>query len=137
MSENAIRLDATGNAYVVGYTDSTDFPTTGGAFQTNKGNNLDGFVAKLDATGAALVYSTYLGSSHRDEADAIAVDSVGNAYVAGLTESSDFPITQGSPQPIAPDYPHLFVTKLNAAGSALISSSHSNFLAGFDFNTGI
>ena len=89
---NRIAVDASGNAYVVGYTDSTDFPgTNSSAIQkTNGGGFLDGFVVKLDPAGAHLVYSTYLGGSGIDEANGIAVDSLGNAYVTGETNSANF-----------------------------------------------
>ena len=73
-------MDAAGNAYVTGSTGSTDFPTTAGAFQTAPAGG-DAFVTKLDATGSALVYSTYLGGGGSDEAYGIAVDAAGNAYV--------------------------------------------------------
>ena len=77
-------MDSSGNAYVTGYTQSDDFPTvnpTAGEPRTEYGN---GFVAKLNAAGSALVYSTYLGGSNADDGNGIAVDSSGNAYVTGL-----------------------------------------------------
>ena len=86
----AIAADSSGNAYVTGYTTSTNFPTqspTGGPM----GRIYDAFVTKINTSGNALVYSTYLGGSGDDIAYAIAVDSSGNAYVAGSTYSSNFP----------------------------------------------
>jgi hypothetical protein len=77
-----IAVDGTGNAYVSGYTDSMDFPVTN-ALQPTKARFTDGFVAKLDPTGASLVYSTFFGDNSIERMEAIAVDSQGNAYVAG------------------------------------------------------
>src|SRR5207237_6597968 len=92
-----IAVDASGNAYVAGITDSTDFPTTAGAFQpTFGGGSGDAFVTKLAPTGSALAYSTYVGGSALDRARGIAVDALGNAYVTGLTVSTDFPTTAGA-----------------------------------------
>ena len=91
-------MDSAGNAYVTGYTASTDFPTTPGAFQTTYGGNQDAFVTKLNPTGTALVYSTYLGGTSGDYGLGIAVDTAGNAYVTGGTESTDFPTTAGAYQ---------------------------------------
>jgi hypothetical protein len=84
-----------GNAYVTGLTDSANFPTTPGAFRRTFGGSEDAFVTKLNATGTALAYSTYLGGGL---SSAIALDSGGNAYVTGLTFSSDFPTTPGALQ---------------------------------------
>jgi hypothetical protein len=80
----AIAVDGSGYAYVTGDTSSTDYDVTPGAFQTTNGGNTDVFVTKLNATGTALVYSTYIGGSGGDEGYGIAVDGSGNAYVTGL-----------------------------------------------------
>src|SRR5438445_679977 len=125
-----IAVDAAGNAYVTGITSSSDFPTTAGAFQTTFGGGLyDIFVTKLEPTGSALVYSTYLGGSALDKGYGIAVDTSGNAYVTGLTYSTDFPTTPGAIQTTYSEgglYSggDAFVTKLNAAGSALVYSTY-------------
>jgi hypothetical protein len=129
----AIAVDATGAAFVTGSTNSSDFPTTPGAFDTTYNSWSDAFVTKLNGSGSALAYSTYLGgkSSHKfpnDYGTGIAVDGAGNAYVTGSTGSTDFPVTPG-----AFDTTYngaswdAFVTKLNAAGSALV---YSTFLGG-------
>src|SRR5439155_9831461 len=87
----------TGEPYVTGFTNSFDFPTIAGSFQTAfaQGNG-DAFVTKLNATGSALVYSTYLGGNGADEGRGIAIDSIGQAYVTGITGSSNFPTTPGA-----------------------------------------
>ncbi|MGD0009788.1 MAG: SBBP repeat-containing protein [Terriglobia bacterium] len=128
---NAITVDSAGNAYVTGKTSSTDFPVTPGAFQTT---NLGGssFVTKLNPTGTALVYSTYLGGSGSigggDIGNAIVVDTAGNVYVAGQTYSTDFPVTPGAFQTTnraaANDDANAFVAKLNPSGTALVYSTY-------------
>jgi len=91
-----IAVDTAGNAYVTGYTSSTNFPTTTGAFQTTYGGNADAFVTKLNPRGTALVYSTYLGGTEGDIGQGIALDTAGNAYLTGGTGSSNFPTTTGA-----------------------------------------
>ena len=83
-------MDSSGRAYVTGYTVSTNFPTAA-PFQPSSGGNYDVFVTKLNASGSALVHSTYLGGSSIDLGNGIAVDSSGRAYVTGYTYSTDFP----------------------------------------------
>src|SRR5262249_56442835 len=85
----AIAVDSSGNAYVAGSTGG-GFPTQN-ALQATYGGGTDAFVAKINAAGSALVYSTYLGGTSFDSAYGIAVDSAGNAYVTGITYSLDFP----------------------------------------------
>ncbi len=115
-----VAVDSTGNAYVTGNTDSTDFPTTTGSLQQAFGGILDAFVSKLNSSGSALVYSTYLGGSDEDDGLGIAVDSSGDAFVTGHTDSPNFPTTPGALQTIGT----LFVSKLNSTGSDLIYSTH-------------
>jgi len=120
-----IAIDSAGNAYVVGETTSSDFPITPGAFQPAAASGDTGYAAKLDASGSALIYSTYLGGSGRDQATGVAIDSSGNAFVAGDTSSTDFPTTPGVFQPTYPGGPgNVFVSKLNATGSALLYSTY-------------
>ncbi len=125
----AIAVDGAGNVYVAGYTTSTDFPTAGPLQNANAGGNDDAFVAKLNAAGSALVYSTYLGGSGDDLAYAIAVDSAGNAYVAGYTTSTDFPTASPLQSANAGGSGDAYISKLNAAGSALV---YSTYLGGGD-----
>ncbi len=117
-----IAVDSSGNAYVTGTTLSADFPTVN-AIQAEQAGDNDAFVAKLNAEGSALVYSTYLGGSTRDSGQDIAVDSSGNAYVTGGTDSSDFP-TANAIQNTKSEYADAFVAKLNAEGSALVYSTY-------------
>ena len=120
---NGIAVDTSGNAYIIGYTESGDFPTTAGAFQTTYGGGPDAFVTKLNPTGSGLVYSTYLGGSDYDYGGGIAVDTSGNAFVTGLTFSSNFPTTLGAFQ-MTYGGADAFVTKLNPTGSGLVYSSY-------------
>ncbi len=119
----AIAVDFAGNAYLTGMTESTDFPTVN-AYQSQSQYNIsrgkDGFVAKLNPTGSALVYSTYLGGRDgRSSGNGIAVDAIGNAYVAG-DGPSQFPTTLviGPPGTRGPG----FVTKFNPAGGLVYST---------------
>jgi Ca2+-binding RTX toxin-like protein len=110
-------VDLAGNAYVTGWTTSSGFPVTPGAYDTTHNGGADAFVTKLDRDGSSLVYSTFLGGSDDDRALGIVVDGSGNVYVSGLTFSSDFPATAGSCSGAGDSDP--FVLKLNAAGSVL------------------
>jgi Beta-propeller repeat len=125
----SIAVDAAGNAYVTGITESLDFPTSNPLQPNFGGGGNDVFVAKINPEGSALVYSTYLGGSDVDEGYGIAVDEDGNAYVTGSTKSTDFP-TKNALQPdivIGPEplfNRDVFMTKLNADGSALVFSTY-------------
>jgi hypothetical protein len=126
----ALAVDDSGSAYVAGQAFSYDFPVTPGAFQMKYAGVSDdgnGFVSKLDSTGTSLVYSTYLGGSNRDGANALALDREGDAYVTGSASSKDFPVTKGAFQTTnkaCEDCTNAFVTKLNTVGSALIYSTY-------------
>jgi hypothetical protein len=91
-----IAVDSAGNAYVTGYTCSSNFPTTPSAFQTALQGICNAFVTKLNPTGSAPLYSTYLGGNNMDIGQGIAVDPAGNAYVTGDTKSTNFPTTPGA-----------------------------------------
>jgi len=121
-SGNGIGADNSGNAYITGYTSSTNFPTMS-PFQPVLNGSEDAFITKIDPTGSAFVYSTYLGGSGNDAAYSIAVDSVGNVYLTGSTGSDDFPVMNPL-QPVYGGSYDAFATKLNAAGSALIYSTY-------------
>ncbi|MFY9558656.1 MAG: SBBP repeat-containing protein [Terriglobales bacterium] len=118
-----IAVDSSGNAYVTGRTDSPNFPMTTGAFQTGSGGSTDTFVSKLNSSGTQLLYSTYLGGSGGDYGQAIALNTSGEAYVAGQTASTDFPTTNAV-QPVSGGPSDGFLTKLNAAGSAVLYSTY-------------
>ena len=130
-----------GNAWISGETVSSDFPVTAGALQSKFHGEIDlgplrygdAFVAKLDPTGSKLLYSTYLGGSALDAGLAIAVDSAGAAYVAGGTQSTDFPTTAGALQrtyggsnPMPSLFGDAFVIKFNASGTV----AYSTYLGG-------
>ena len=122
----AIALDRSGSAYVTGRVSSSQFPgTPGNPIQSSYHGGQDAFVTRIDPTGTTILYSTYLGGSGSDGASAIAVDRAGNAYVAGFTDSHNFPGTAGSPiQPANAGDSDGFVTKINAAGTALVYSTY-------------
>jgi len=117
-----VAVDSGGNAYVLGFTSSTDFPTTPGAFDTTANGGFDVSLTKLNPAGSALVYSTYLGGQGFDSGGGLAVDAGGNAYVAGGSGSVDFPTTAGAFDRTS-DGSDAFVTKVNAAGSAAVYST--------------
>jgi hypothetical protein len=123
----AIGVDQAGNAYVTGTTYSLDFPTTAGAFDTSHEDRNDAFVVKVNADGTRLVYATFLGGSDYDGGGAIAVDGVGNAYVAGTTASSEFPTTPGAFDTSPNGVEDTFVVKVNADGTGL---AYATFLGG-------
>src|SRR5262245_44724759 len=135
-SASGIAVDAAGNAYVTGVTSSLNFPTTLGAVQTASGGGgfADAFVTKLDPTGSTLVYSTYLGGSGNDRGLGIVVDGIGNAYVTGGTDSTNFPTTRGAMQATSGGGNDAFVAKLNPAGSALV---YSTYLGGTGSDQGV
>lgn len=141
-----LAVDASGNAYVTGLTNSKDFPVTAGVFQPVFGGSPtpcddyvcgDVFVTKLNATGSALVYSSYLGGSNNEHAEAITIDGLGDAYVTGDTGSTNFPITPGAFQTQfngtdtctgssgATEACHVaFLSKVNPTGSQLVYSTY-------------
>lgn len=121
---SGIAVDSLGNVYVTGDTRSVDFRTTSEALQRGFGGVQDPFVTKLNGTGTALVYSTYLGGKHFDIAGGIAVDSSGNAYVMGDTFDRDLPITPGAFQTTYGGGRDAFVTVLNETGTALVYSTY-------------
>jgi len=128
---HGIAVDGSGNAYVTGETGSIDFPTTAGAFQSANRGNTNAFMTEMNAAGSALVYSTYLGGSRYDYGYGIAVDGSGNAYVAGLTKSTDFPTTAGAFQPTLRGGSYdAFVAKINPSQAGAASLVYSTYLGG-------
>ena len=125
---NAIAVNSSG-VYVTGYTSSSNFPTTAGAYQTenNEVNGYNVFVTELNPAGTALIYSTYLGGSGQDYGTAIALDSSGDAYVTGYTRSGNFPTLHplsGGGNLLDGAYQEAFVAALNPTGTGLIYSTY-------------
>lgn len=126
-----IAVDSLGNAYIAGQTGSSDYPTTTGAFITTCPSAFGGCntrtVTKLNSTGSALVYSTYLGGPGNMGATGIAVNSSGQAYVTGATDES-FPTTASAFQASNPKFGlNPIFAVLNASGSSLV---YATFLGG-------
>lgn len=122
-------VDTGGNVYVAGFTGSSNFPTVNGAQLVYGGGPSlgDGFVAKLNTAGSALIYSTYLGGSGDDICLAMAVDTAGSAYVTGRTTSTDYPITNAAQATYGGGANDVFVTKVAPAGATL---AYSTFIGG-------
>ena len=129
-----IAVDVSGNAYVTGRTDSSDFPVTPGALQTSISGPIDVIVAKLNPTGNALLYSTYLGGNGEEYGLGIAVDNAGNAYVTGQTTSSNFPVVNAMQPSHGMGIFDAFVAKLNSSGTAMI---YSTYLGGSENDAGL
>jgi len=137
-SVKGLAVDGEGQVFVAGFTGSSNFPVRNALQASLRGGataQMDAFVAKLNAAGSALVYSTFLGGTSDDLGAGVAVDSAGNAYVTGLTYSADFPL-QSPMQARIGGGADVFVTKLNAAGNALV---YSTYLGGEadDFGLGL
>ncbi|MCC7430726.1 SBBP repeat-containing protein, partial [bacterium] len=130
---NSITLDTSGNTFITGSTASSNFPTTGGAYDTSSNGGGDAFVSKLNSTGTALGYSTFLGGSASDQANSITLDASGNVLVSGFTYSSSFPTTIDSYDTSLSGSIDAFISKLNSTASSL---SYSSFLGGSN-NDGI
>jgi uncharacterized protein (TIGR03437 family) len=141
---NGFAVDSMGNVLIAGVTSADNLPVTPGVFQSQRNSKgmcvsgdmaakpvpcPDAFVAKLDANGN-LAWATYLGGSAQDQADAVAVDPSGNIYVAGLTQSSDFPSVSGFQSSFG-GYADGFVTKISADGTRIL---YSSFLGGAGYD---
>lgn len=122
-----VTLDAGGNAYVTGFTSSTDFPTTAGAFDVTLSSS-DGFVTKLAPNGS-LVYSTLIGGSSSDSVASVEVDAQGSAYLVGSTSSADFPTTPGVLDRTLGTSNDGYVARLTPDGSGLV---YSTYLGAFE-----
>lgn len=120
-----IAVDASGHAYVVGTTSSTDFPTAS-AYQSRKAGSADVFVTKFNANGTGVLYSTYLGGSKSNNVgSAISIDASGNAYITGTVTAATFPITSGAYQTTGSNASS-FVAKLGPLGNTLVYSTYLN-----------
>lgn len=127
-SAQDIAVDSNGNAYITGWTGSTDFPTVN-AFQPNYAGVWDAFVCKISSDGSTLVYSSYLGGTNQEDRinagtpGSIAVDSTGAAYVSGDTQSTDFPVLNAY-QPNLVGTSDMFITKISPSGSSIVYSTY-------------
>jgi hypothetical protein len=128
LQSGAIALDANRNVYVTGYTNSTNFPVLN-AIQPNLVNIDDGFITKFNPAGSAIIWSTYLGGVRNDQPKGIAVDTSGNVVIAGLTTSDNYPTVNAYQSSLLGTY-DAFVSKINAAGSALV---YSTYFGGNDY----
>jgi hypothetical protein len=119
---NAIAIDGSGQAHVAGFTSSINFPIQS-AFQSGKPGSRDAFVTKLTASGNGLVFSTYLGGSEDDEANALSLDSTGNTFITGYTGSADFPAANAY-QASNKGGTDAFLTRLSSSGASVTLSTY-------------
>lgn len=124
-----IAVDAAGNAFVTGGTRSTGFPTTATAYQPTRSGDTDAYLARFNASGSGLMYSTFIGGGGTDRSSGVAIDSSGNAYIDGYTSSMDFP-TQNAFQNSSGGSFDVFVAKLDTAGNGAGSLVFCSFLGG-------
>jgi hypothetical protein len=129
----AVTGNGAGEATVVGTTTSTNFPTTASAFDRTLGGSSDGFVARLSADGHTLLFSTYLGGSDGDEADAVTLDPGGDAWVAGVTSSMNFPVTAGTFQTARSGASDAYIARIAANGTQVLACT---LLGGADGDVG-
>ncbi|GAB4403381.1 MAG: SBBP repeat-containing protein [Bacteroidia bacterium] len=129
-----LQVAPTGEAYITGFTFSTNYPVTAGAYQTSPGGNGDAFVTQVSADGSSLVYSTFFGGNGYEIANALQIDATGAVYIGGCTNSTNMPVTADAYQ-TSPDYisgftqEDAFVMRLSADGSSLV---YATYLGGKD-----
>ena len=132
-SGKAVAVDSSGNMYLAGYTQSTDFPVSN-AYQSTLNGPQDAFIAELNASGSQLIFATYLGGSALDTASGISLDGSGNIYAGGVTYSTDFPLVN----PPIPQFPAQsghstgWVAKFSPGGSTLV---YSTYLGGSTYDS--
>ena len=124
-SGNSIALDTAGNAYIAGFSGSTDLPVTPSCFQGNNAGGEDAFAAKINSGGTGFGYLTYLGGNSNDRANSIAVDQAGYAYVTGFTTGNTFPATSGAYRTSGAGNKDVFITKINQQGTGLVYSTYA------------
>ena len=130
-SHGVIVVDNSGNAYISGGTESNDFPTASALYESYAGGSSDAFITKLDASGSSLVYSTYFGGSGFDRVNGLAVDTDGSAYIAGFTNSTDFPVVAAFYENYEGGLSDVFIAKIDNSGSNLV---YSTYLGGNDID---
>ncbi len=116
---HGIAVDDSGYAYVAGQANSSDYPTTKHAFNQTYNGNTDILLSKLNLDGSALIYSTYIGGSGRDDTRKVFVDKAGCVYLTGSSKSADFPVTSDALQGKSENY----TVKVNASGDSLAYST--------------
>jgi len=140
-SGSSVAADSSGNLFITGATNQPNFPTTSGAFNTTAGV---AYVAKVNSTGSALVYSTFFGGTTNsgiagESGPFLALDSSGNVYLTGSTTATDFPVTSGAFQKQIGNSQasNAFVSKLDATGSTLVYSTYLGGTNGIDVGYGV
>ncbi|WKZ15777.1 MAG: SBBP repeat-containing protein [Candidatus Jettenia caeni] len=119
-----IAVDTFGNAYITGWTYSNNFPTVSTIMGSKTAGYQDAFITKINPSGSELMYSLYLGGNNYDTGNGIAVDTFGNAYVTGYTNSTNFPIVSAIHKSYAGGYHDAFITKINPSGNKLVYSTY-------------
>lgn len=132
-SGHGIAVNGSGEAFVTGSTTSADFPVTMSVWDTSYGGGADAFVTRLNASGSAFIYATYLGGGNFDAGNSIVVNTASNAFVTGATSSEDFPVSTGAADPTHNGQADAYITELKPNGSGLV---YSTFLGGGESDTG-
>ncbi len=120
----ALAIDSSGNIFVAGWTDSSDYPTILGAYDTSYNGATDVFISKFDNSLTDLLASTFIGGSNNDNAKALGIDSSGNVFITGETYSSDYPTTSGAYDTTINGPTDAFVSKLNSSLTTLLASTY-------------
>jgi fibronectin type 3 domain-containing protein len=129
----SLEVDENGSAYASGLTESKDFPTTEGAYDSKHGGDMDAVVFKLNSSGHELLYSTFIGGSDDDYCMSLALDQKGNVYLTGVTRSSNFPIDIYAFDITFNGYSDSYVLKLNQDGNAI---EYSTYIGGEYYDRG-
>jgi len=119
-----IAIDAFGAAYVLGYSQSSDYPTTYNAYDSSPNGNYDCTITKLNSSGDSLIYSTYCGGSNHDITSGITIDAAGSSYITGYTTSNNYPTTSNAYDTTLYGGQDVFITKLNSTGDSLLYSTY-------------